>query len=406
MKILYIIPAFQHPTMRGPTRCYHFIRELSKRHSISLLTLAKSEIKPEVMQEMAGYTANITTINAIGNGDYAQDPNGMFFPKLKRQLLVELQSRVAVEKMKSAFLSLVAQDSFDVVLFHGKSVFPVIQDWDKLPIVVDFCDATSMRVRQSMRYAHPLKRLLLALRYLQIRRIEKRLVNKSPHLAFISARDRDAILKHRNGAKIVPIGVDLDFWQRKTHAPQENCLIFTGVMSYKPNEDAALHLIQDILPLVQKALPDIQLLIVGREPSAALREKAKSHEGVTVTGYVDDVRTYLERATLFVVPLRYGSGIQNKVLEAMAMEVPVISSTIAAAGLRFDGQGDPPLYVADDAADFAGKIIDLLRQKEERARLACEGRKFVQEYFNWSHNAQVLERLCEEAILKDVAKTR
>ena len=400
MKILYIAPAFQHPAVRGSTRCYHFIRELSKRHRISLLTLARSEIKPEAMQEMADYGETIAIINATGNGEDSNGRNGGFFFKLKGQFHVELQSRSAIKKMKNDFLNLVAHNSFDVILFHGKSVFPVIQDWDELPIVVDFCDATSMRVRQSMRYARPVKRLFLVLRYLQIRRTERRLINKSPHLAFISSRDRDAILSHQNGAKVVPIGVDSDFWRRKTHAPLENCLVFTGVMNYAPNEDAALHLIKDILPKVRQVIPDIKLLIVGREPSATLREKAKSREGVTVTGYVDDVRTYLERATLFVAPLRYGSGIQNKVLEAMAMEVPVISTPIVAAGLRFDGYGDPPLHVADDAVQFADKIISLLSQKGEQARLASEGRKFVQEHFNWAHNAQALESLCVEAVLK------
>ena len=400
MKILYVTPAFQHPTMRGPTRCYHFIRELSKRHSISLLTLARSEISPDVMQEMAACTTSITMIDAIGNGEYSNERNGGFVSKLKSQLSGELHSRAAIRRMKTAFLSLVAQNSFDVVLFHGKSVFPVIQDWDELPIVVDFCDATSMRIRQSMRYAHPMKRFLLALRYLQIRRTEKKLVKKSSHLAFISSRDRDAVLRHRNGAKVVPIGVDSDFWQRKTRAPLENCLIFTGVMNYAPNEDAALHLIVDVLPRVKKAIPDVQLLIVGREPSATLREKAESCAGVTVTGFVDDVRTYLERAALFVAPLRYSSGVQNKVLEAMAMEIPVIGSSIAAAGLCCDGQEDPPMQIADGTAHFASKILELLSQTEERVRLASEGRKFVQKHFNWAHNAQTLEKLCEEAALK------
>jgi glycosyltransferase involved in cell wall biosynthesis len=119
---------------------------------------------------------------------------------------------------------------------------------------------------------------------------------------------------------------------------------------------------------------------------------------VTVTGFVDDLRPYLERAAVCAAPLRFGAGVQNKVLEAMAMGVPVVTTSIAAAGLRVDDAAAPPLYVADDDERFAACLVQLLQDPGERARLAREGRRFVEEHFVWAHQAERLEALCQEAV--------
>jgi glycosyltransferase involved in cell wall biosynthesis len=300
--------------------------------------------------------------------------------------------------MKEAFVRLLQQQTFDLVLFHGKDIFPVIEDCRGLPVVVDFCDATSMRVRSRMRYASLARLPVLMLRYWQVRRLEKKLIRKSPHLAFVSCRDREAILGAGGKAEVVPIGVDTQYWKRESPHRQANCLVFTGVMNYAPNEDAAICLIEKIVPLIRQSIPRLQVFIVGRDPAPVLQEKARRHPGVTVTGFVDDVRPYLERATVFAAPLRFGSGVQNKVLEAMAMQVPVVTTSLVAAGLRVDGAATPPLGVADGEKQFAGRVVDLLQQEEQRARLAEDGRRFVENHFVWSRSAEKLEQMCLAAV--------
>jgi glycosyltransferase involved in cell wall biosynthesis len=139
------------------------------------------------------------------------------------------------------------------------------------------------------------------------------------------------------------------------------------------------------------------VLIVGREPTAALKKAAKKYPDVVVTGFVDDVRTYLERASVFVAPIRYGSGIQNKVLEAFAMEVPVLCTPVVAEGLYMDDAQEPPIWVADGEEKFAARIIELLANEKERTRLATEGREYVEKNFVWSHSAELLEEMFFEA---------
>ncbi|MCK6621280.1 MAG: glycosyltransferase [Calditrichaceae bacterium] len=407
MKILYITPAFQHPQVRGPHRCYHFIRELSPRHEITLLTLKRSEIPPKALQEVAAYLKEMRIIDAAGSGGSIEGENGGALGGLGRKLQNDAGFRAALAEMKQVFREMVRQREYDLVLFHGKSVFPVIEDWKGLPIVIDFCDATSMRFRDRMKFDGLLKRALLIRRYREFKKIEKKLIAKSPHVAFISARDRDASLDQQNGTvslsnrgfKIIPIGVDLEFWKRKTRNPGKRTIIFTGVMNYRPNEDAALYLIKEILPRALPKLPDLEVLIVGRDPTAALKQAAATYpKNVVVTGFVEDVRTYLERAALFVAPIRYGSGIQNKVLEALAMEVPVLCTPVVADGLLIDEQKQPPVRVAEGAEKFAAELARLLGQPEELAGLARQGREYVEQHFVWSHSAELLEKMCLEAV--------
>lgn len=402
MRILYITPAFQHPMVRGPHRCYHFIRELSPRHEITLLTLKRSEIPAKALQEVASYLKEMRIIDAADGGGSIEGENGGALAGLGRKLQNDAGFRAALAEMKQVFREMVRQREYDLVLFHGKSVFPVIEDWKELPIVIDFCDATSMRFRDRMKFDGWLKRALLIRRYREFKQIEKRLIAKSPHVAFISSRDRDASVKAlKNGFKIIPIGVDLEFWKRNTRNPGKKTIIFTGVMNYRPNEDAALYLIKEILPRALPGAPDLEVLIVGRDPTAALKQAAAKYpKNVVVTGFVEDVRTYLERSALFAAPIRYGSGIQNKVLEAFAMEVPVLCTPVVAEGLLIDEQQRPPVKVAEGAKDFAAELVRLLGQPEALADLARQGRDYVERHFVWSHSAELLEKMCLEAVAK------
>lgn len=397
MKILFITPSFHHPTVRGPNHCYHFVKQLRSRHQISLLTLKRSEISPEALKEVEGYVKELWVVDATGGASSRNGKKGGTLAGLNKKIKTEVSFRTAVQEMKRAFLEMVNKESYDLVFFHGKSIFSVIEDWNELPIVIYFCDATSMRYRDRMQFDASIKKVMLMRRYRYFRNIEKKIVEKTPHVAFISARDRNASIDQNNGFKIVPIGVDLEFWKRKTRSPRKNSIVFTGVMNYGPNEDAALYLIHKILPAVRPRMPHLEVLIVGREPTPALEKAAKKYRDVVVTGFVDDVRNYLERASVFVAPIRYGSGIQNKVLEAFAMEVPVICTPVVAEGLYMDDNQKLPVWAADGEEKFAAGLIELLADEKERTRLAAEGRNYVEKNFVWSHSAELLDAMFLEA---------
>jgi glycosyltransferase involved in cell wall biosynthesis len=406
LNILHIIPSFQHPKVRGPDRHYRFLKELAQRHDITLLTLVRSEIPDEAMQELSSYAKRIYTFNVIPHSNGSHRSLGGLVPTGSQQLRQFLAIRSAIGQMKEKFQDLVKDDSFDVVLFHGKIVFPVISDFSRLPIVIDFCDATSMRVQKKMNHTTKGRLPLLWLQYLQVRQTERKMVKKTPYVAFISSRDRQAVMGLKDEWQIIPNGLDLQYWKRTSRQPQPNCLVFTGVMNYSPNEDAAIYLIDKILPLLRDQVPNLEILIVGRDPTPALLEKARRHPEVIVTGFVEDMRIYLERAMIFAAPLRFASGMQNKIQEAMAMEVPVVTTSIVAAGMQGADGDNPPIRVADGAEMFSRSIIDLLGQEAERNRLAASGRLFAEKHYDWSRSAKQLEQMCFEAIRNQISQIR
>lgn len=406
MRILYILPALQHPSLRGPTRHYHFIRELSRRHAITLLALTRVPISSEASDEMASYVDKVFTFGSGWAPNPQQNGHGGVVPYVRTKVQQMTWLRRQVAEMKATFDRLVRQQRFDVVLFHGKSVFPVIEGFRDLPIVVDFCDATSFRIRSSLRSAGVLKSPLLAWRYFQVRVTESQLVRKTPYRAFISCRDRAAVLGPFDRSEILPNGVDLDYWTRRSHDVDANSVVFTGVMDYAPNVDAAFYLIEKILPRVRQSLPEVKVSIVGRDPPPPLVERARQDPHVTVTGFVPDMRPYLERAAVCAAPLRYASGVQNKALEAMAMELPLVATPTVADGLRVDGSAPLPVAVAEGEAEFADQLVRLLKDEHQRQRLAAEGRRFIAEHFVWSRNARKLEELCEAAVASHLPARR
>ena len=392
MRIIYVLQSFQHPKVRGPLRHYYFIRELSRRHRITLLVHTREDIPPDALEEMASYTEQLFLVDSR---TMAVPALLGAIPRLKR---LWQHYCGTIRDMRARLDALSRSGDYDLVFFHGTRFFSVIKRFSALPIVADVCDADSMRLKAEVSLGRCYQRPLRALRRMHYRRYEKGIVAKTRHLAFISARDRDYILGAGSRAHVIPLGVDLQYWTRTAWRPGANCLIFTGVMDYPPNEDAALYLIGTILPLVCRQIPDVTLVIAGRNPTERLLTLAASRPEVTVTGFVEDMRQALSDAVVFVAPLRMGAGMQTKLQEALAMELPIVTTSLAAAGLKTESGAIAPLYVADDPVLFASRIVDLLENASERARLAREGRLFVEKHYIWRECVALLEQLFAEAL--------
>ncbi len=210
---------------------------------------------------------------------------------------------------------------------------------------------------------------------------------------------------------VLPNGVDLDYFSRVDEPREPATLVFTGKMSYHANVTAVLHLVQEIMPQVWAERPDVQLVIVGQNPTPEIRAlKWHKHRAsgkdnghyqsgrgpVVVTGTVPDIRPYLRGSTLAVVPLLYGAGIQNKVLEAMACGTPVVASPRAISALSVQPGRD--LLVADGAKAFAQAVLSLLEDRSRQAALSQAGRSYVETHHSWDGVAARLERIYETTI--------
>ena len=186
---------------------------------------------------------------------------------------------------------------------------------------------------------------------------------------------------------VVPMGVDLEHFQPSS-TEYSSHILFTGTMNYFPNWDAVLYFHSDIFPLVQEAHPDTIFYVVGNSPPNRIRKLA-SQKNVVVTGYVPETRPYFDDAAVFVSPMRAGSGLQVKNLEAMAMGVPVVTSSLGAMGL--DARVGKDLLVGDTPEEFAKHIIDLIEFSDYRQSVGTAGRNLVEEKYSWDVLVQRLE---------------
>jgi sugar transferase (PEP-CTERM/EpsH1 system associated) len=243
---------------------------------------------------------------------------------------------------------------------------------------------------------------LLARAYLQLeaaklRRWEAATARRFDRVVVVSEDDRDSFARRYQvgGAVVAPNGVDLERFRSTRESPAGRDVVFVGCLDWSPNADAVTHYVDHVLPRLRRRGAS-RFWIVGRNPPAAVRALADRNRDVTVTGTVPDVRPYLERAAVVVVPLRIGGGTRIKILEAMAMTRPVVATTIGAEGL--DVEDGRHLMRADDPADFADRVATLLDAPALQARLGREGRRLVEARYSWAASARIFTAACEDAV--------
>ncbi len=187
---------------------------------------------------------------------------------------------------------------------------------------------------------------------------------------------------------VAPNGVDIEYFQPSPKPVDPNSLVFTGLISYRPNTDAVLFFVHEVLPHIVKARPEAVFSIVGMGPPDEILRLASPN--VKVTGEVPDVRPYIQNASIFVVPLRMGSGTRLKVLEGLAMGKPMVSTRLGCEGIEVrDGEH---LLMEDDPQAFAQAVVRLMEDRELSARLGTAGRALVEQNYSWESIVQTMQQ--------------
>lgn len=271
------------------------------------------------------------------------------------------------------------------------------------PVIWDSVDCISHLFKQAAAESTDLfGKLITRFELDRTRRMEGFLLNWFDHILVTSAIDRDALLGlNQNGTKPAPIsvvsnGVDQAFFHPNPEIQRDiETLVFSGKMSYHANISMVKHLVTDIMPRVWKARPSVRLYIVGKDPSPEVKEFEKNPL-IRVTGTVDDIRPFLWRATVAVVPLLYGAGIQNKILEAMATRTPVVTTFKTLAALQV--QKGKELLAAQDAEEFAGAVVRLIGDRKLQDTIGDAGVSYVVTNHNWLNIAAELVNIYHQAI--------
>ncbi|BAM00830.1 glycosyltransferase family 4 protein [Caldilinea aerophila] len=414
MNILFVVPYAPNPVRVRP---YEFIRTLVRRgHQVTVATLWTSEQERSDLEQLTAAGARVIAepmhaVHSLLNsarallGPTPLQASYSWNPRLMTHIREALQKlhvdAVHVEHLRGS------RYAVGVRTFLNNAVLPA-----RPPIIWDSVDSISYLFEQAVQTSRTLRsRLITGIELERTRRHEAWLVGQFERTLVTSALDRAAFVGLLNEylpealpalaerIEVIPNGVDLErFAFRDPLERPPATIIFSGKMSYHANVTAALHLVNDVMPLVWAQRPDVQVWIVGRDPTAEVRKLAEGHPPlpsgqprVVVTGAVPNMAEYIQAATIAVAPLLYGAGIQNKALEALACGTPVVATHQATAALNVVSGRE--LLIADGAEAFAQALLTLLADPALRARLGTAGRRFVEEHHSWDAAVARLEAI-------------
>jgi glycosyltransferase involved in cell wall biosynthesis len=393
LRVLVVGAWFPYPPRWGwAMRVYHLARQLAERHDVTLLTYGTSADRENVAElEQQSLTVEIVAREA---------PTRL---ARRKDQLASLVSRTPFEpytthsrEMQDAIDRLFASGPFDVVQLESTLVWP-FRFPEGTPLVLDEHNVdyeTYARMREGT--SSPLRKAFYKVEEARVRRYEQQAWRHAAGCVLTSAREEEMVNEAAPGTPtaVVPNGVDTEYFRPGTREVQPRTLVFNGVLDYRPNLDAALFLVDEVLPIVQTSHPETRVVIVGRGGPDELGLFRRPN--VEATGEVPDVRPYLGQAELVVVPILAGSGTRFKVVEGLAMEKPMVSTAVGSEGIGVeDGQH---LLVADTAADFAAGIVQLFEDPTLARSLGHAGRGFVEREYSWNRAGQRLQALYDEVL--------
>ncbi|MBK1696021.1 TIGR03087 family PEP-CTERM/XrtA system glycosyltransferase [Rhodovibrio salinarum] len=381
-RILYVTHRFPYPPNDGArVRAFHAIRHLARANAVTVAAPLRGDEADQIAAlEALGVRVIAAPIpraaglmrTCLSAGLGRSASRGYFDqPSLRRQLR-----------------TLAENGNFDLAVVHCSAVAPYVCE---LPIpfkVLDYVDVDSAKWLDYRPFATPAKRLLYTLEGRSLGRLERAMARRFD-LCLSTTAFEDATLQalaattrgRPIASAVVRNGVDLEFFHPSPAPYDPDRICFLGRMDYFPNEQAMVRFCADVLPRLRAERPNLQLTIVGADPGPGVRALAQL-PGVEVTGRVQDVRPYVWRSAATVAPLLIARGTQNKILESMAMGVPVVASELAGRGVQ--AVPGEHLLTAATPADTAEAVLSLLRTPGERARLATSARALVERDYSWT----------------------
>ncbi|MFN7948943.1 MAG: glycosyltransferase [Blastocatellia bacterium] len=405
MKILWLKTELLHPVDKGGRiRTYQMLRALQRDHEISYLALTDPEQPAENYQQADEYCHRLIAV------PWQETPK--FSAQFYRELAFNQVSSLpyAIQKYRSPVMQHAIRRELSEVHYDAlvcDFLTPSVNLPDELPcpaILFQHNVESLIWQRHYETARGAARKLYFYQQWRRMRRYESAACRRFDAVIAVSRTDRDLMRDEFGISEVydVPTGVDTEYFK-----PQRGCrdplqLVFTGSMDWMPNEDAMIWFAGQILPRIAEALPGVVLTIVGRHPSRRLLELSRRHLRVFVTGRVDDVRPYIDRAAAYVVPLRVGGGTRLKIFEAMAMGKPVISTAVGAEGLPVRDGVD--VLLADQPEAFAQSVIRVLTDEVLAHRLGREARAVVCEQFGWQQAAEKFARICERTVRRQAAQ--
>lgn len=395
--LLYLVHRLPYPPNKGDkVRSFHLLKHLAAKHRVFLGTFIDDVQDEDYVAKLPEFCAGMHIVRLV--------PRMAKIGSLRGLLSGEA---LTLPYYRSAGLQrwvdrTIREEKIDAAVVFSSAMAQYLQDHSQLKTLVDFCDVDSVKWTQ---YA-PAHRWPFSWIYrregARLLAFEKEVAASAAHSFFVTENETELFLQSapecRGSVSPMCNGVDSDFFSPEHEltspfAADEIPLVFTGAMDYWPNVDAVKWFVEEILPQLRPRWPNLRFYIVGRSPSPAVQELAG--ERVVVTGTVPDVRPYLRHSCVVVAPLRIARGIQNKVLEAMAMGLPVVVAR--GCGEAVDAVPERDFLLAESVEDHVRQIAALLDSPERRAAMGQVARRQVVLRYSWDAHLSLIDQYLESA---------
>ena len=399
MRILWLKTELLHPVDKGgKIRTYNMLKELKRAHRVTYLTLDDGSASADDRAKATEYCHELICV--------PHQRREKFTPGFYVELLLNLVSSqpYAIKKYTTAAMmqeisELERKRAFDLLVCDFLAPAANVPRSLTTPTVLFQHNVEAMIWKRHYEVqANAVKKAYLYGQWRKMWKFEKEMCQRFDSVIAVSADDREQ-MKREYGAQSVfdvPTGVDTEFFRPSgAIETSPHNIVFTGSMDWLPNEDGIRFFLREIMPLIKRKVPDSTLTVVGRNPPASLVEMSKSDSSLIVTGRVDDVRPYIEKAAAYVVPLRIGGGTRLKIFEAMAMEKAVVSTTIGAEGLPLEHGVE--LLLADEPQAFADAVVKVLTDASYAAELGRRAAANVRQNHGWEPVTESFISICRQA---------
>lgn len=397
MNILLVCSRPPYPILGGlELRIYHLFRMLRANHQVSLCCLSTSEVSNEskAQLERVFHTVNTFPVDthpkkAARRPSLARRFRNLWSPPMDYYCMTphsdEMQRQIAEE---------ISTGRFDVIHLMGIKMAKYIPEKHGCATVCDCVDDYALFSYRTARYEQKmmdkLRRYIDCLTAVSYERMYGSLFDLVTLVSPVDAAVMKRICPSARVA-VVPNGVDFEYFKRSSYDSGKPVLMFSGVMDYEPNVTAVKYFCSSIFARIREEFPEAEFMIVGRDPRSDVAQLARKEPGVTVTGFVDDIRKSFDESLIYVAPLKSGAGMKNKILEAWAMEKPVVATSMSCDGINVSNGED--ILIADKPAQFAEHVIELIRNDELRNNLTANARKKIVEQYGWDVHAEKLDQI-------------
>lgn len=390
MKILYLTTRLPYPVLAGDKiRAYNMMLQLKKMgHHVTLVCLYNEK---DNLEEALKHNEIFDEIYPIKFETKKAYLNTLWALINDKPFIVQYFYSSDMQKQVDRLLK---EECFDLITGYMPRIAPYLEKHTNENIMIDLCDAFSMIYKRRIEVSKSwFDKLKMFIEYNKMKKYEKKCMNIFNAQTVISERDKKYLqsISQKSNIYVVGNGVDTDYFAPNI-VELKNNICFVGSMQYVPNIEAVTYFINDIFPIIKKSIPDAKFRIIGANPKPALYELAAKYEGIEVTGRVDDTRKYMKDCKVSVCPTKIAGGVQNKILEAMSMGIPVVTTTEGSQGINTSSDILP---VATSKEDFAEKVINIMINQQLRESISKQSREFILNNFSWDSVRKDLAKILE-----------